>query len=301
MKKVKLLGLGLLIGLLVYGGTEVYGESNESTEMEASTEEVVTQESNGEVTEESNAMIETFGAEGTEDQIDENLKIYDAVYNEEKDQIIGKADSDTIIACYSSEDAVEAGIFQVAEDGSFVVIAPPAGNVKIQAKSKTTGKVSAPVMVEVIKKNGEPSLKIEQVVYDTKTKTFSAKTAPNATVHMYVPSTMGEGFVTADESGAFSVQDDFEPGMEVIFTASDINGQVGASYRFVVPEAATTETSSTETTTSSSTVEKTEDSEKAKGWFPHTGENSGGLVSAIGVFLLVFAGGFYKLRVKTKK
>lgn len=304
MKKLKLLGLGLLFGLLIVGAPKGCAESDGTIDSEAS-EEIVEQE-NEKTVEATDLTIGSDGIEAAEDQIDENLKVTDLVYVEEKDVITGKTEPNAMVACYSSEEGATAGLFRAAEDGSFVVISPPAGMVNIQVTSAISGKRSVPVTIEVTKETGEPSLKITDIIYDPKTKTFSAVTEPNATVYMYMPSTGGQGFVNADAEGNFTVTQDFEPGQEIIFTATNADGKKGEAYHFVIPKSETTETESTTDTTSTESEAKadkgaTEDSGEKKGWFPHTGENSGVLVTLVGAVLLVLVGVFYKFKLKRNR
>ncbi|MFK4567930.1 LPXTG cell wall anchor domain-containing protein [Enterococcus sp. UD-01] len=82
----------------------------------------------------------------------------------------------------------------------------------------------------------EPSLTITEVNFDQTTNTLTGKTAPNATVYMYVPSTMGQGFVRADANGVFTVTDQFSSGLEILLTASDSQGRKGESYSYKIPE-----------------------------------------------------------------
>lgn len=301
MKKLKLLGLGLLLSALIVGVPKGYAESDGTIDSETS-EEIVEQE-NEKTVEATDLTIDSDMTEAAENQIDENLKVTDLVYDEEKDVITGKTEANAMVACYASEEGATAGLFKAAEDGSFVVISPPAGLLNIQVTSAISGKRSVPVTIEVTKETGEPSLKITQIVYDPKTKTFTAVTEPNATVSMYMPSTGGQGSVNADADGKFTVTQEFEPGQEIIFTATNADGKKGEAYHFVIPKSETDGTESTASTESEAKADEsaTEDSGEKKGWFPHTGENSGILVTLVGAVLLVLVGVFYNFKLKRSR
>lgn len=302
MKRLKLLGLSMLVGAMIVGVPKAYGESTEPSDSEVSSEEVVEQKADDSETADL-PVEEVTPAIENDAQSDEELKLLDVIYDEEKDQIIGKTEPEATVSCYSSEGSGNAGIFYADENGAFIIVNPPVGQVQVQATSKLDLRKSEQVTIEVIKKIGEPSLKITQVVYDSETKTFSAVTAPNVTVYMYMPSTGGQGFLNSNAKGEFTLKQDFEPGQEIVFTAMGAEGKTGESYRFVIPEDKADAKESTESTDSqaeSDAKTATEDSGEKKGWFPHTGESQRAVIPMIGAVLLAFTGVFYRFKLKEK-
>lgn len=209
-KMIKLLGVGfLVVNTIAFVVSDVYAEDEKSSE-------------------EINQKVE--------DKTEEQLKLWDVIYDEKNMGISGKtAPYATITSKSLDNPELAAGVFQADATGSFSIVNPPSGVNRVTAS--LDDKVSDSVDIDVTKSKGEPSLAIKEVVFDQKTNTLTGKTAPNASVGMYVPSTMGQGIVKADENGVFTVVDQLSPGLVIILTATDSQGKTGEPYSFTAPDA----------------------------------------------------------------
>ncbi|MGM0219423.1 hypothetical protein IGI43_002544 [Enterococcus sp. AZ126] len=230
MRTFKLLGVGfLLVSAVAFTTSAVYADSEEVSEgtvqkAESSTEEDIKVEE----TTESTDVPKTKIAE-------EKLKLWDVFYDSKNMEIVGKTTPYALIVAESLDNPELAnGLFKADANGSFIVVNPPSGINRITAS--LDDKKSDPVDIEVTKPKAEPSLAISETIFNQKTNTFTGKTAPNATVSMYVPSTMGQGSVKADANGIFIIVDQFSPGLVMILTATDSQGKTGEPYSFRAPE-----------------------------------------------------------------
>lgn len=230
MRTFKLLGVGfLLVSAVAFTTSGVHADSEEVSEgtvqkAESSTEENIKVEK----TTESTDVPKTKIAE-------EKLKLWDVFYDSKNMEIVGKTTPYALIVAESLDNPELAnGLFKADANGSFIVVNPPSGINRITAS--LDDKKSDPVDIEVTKPKAEPSLAISETIFNQKTNTFTGKTAPNATVSMYVPSTMGQGSVKADANGIFIIVDQFSPGLVMILTATDSQGRTGEPYSFRAPE-----------------------------------------------------------------
>ncbi|WP_086348598.1 LPXTG cell wall anchor domain-containing protein [Candidatus Enterococcus clewellii] len=251
MKKKWILGIGLLLSMSMVAPCQVMAESTVNSSEQS---EVVNNEGTGGQTDELKAVEETEGGAGTQnvqgnemketDEADttkktENdaaneLKIWDVIYDEEKDQITGKTEPNAhVMVVHVDTGNSNGGVFVADADGNFTCINSMAGVNRFEAY--LNGRTSAPYDIEVVKKKVNVSLNIVNVTYDIKTKTIHGLTAPNATVYTYLPSTGGQGMVKVDEYGQFSVTDQFKPGTEVVLTAQDSAGSKGEPFSFMIP------------------------------------------------------------------
>ncbi|MTD41971.1 LPXTG cell wall anchor domain-containing protein [Erwinia sp. CPCC 100877] len=166
---------------------------------------------------------------------EEKLKLWDVFYDSKNMEIIGKTTPYALIAAKSLDNPeIATGLFKADANGSFIIVNPPSGMNRITAS--LDDKKSDSVDIEVTKSKGEPSLAISETIFDQKTNTFTGKTAPNATVSIYVPSTTGQGSVKADANGVFTIVDQVSPGLVMILTAIDAQGRTGEPYSFRAPD-----------------------------------------------------------------
>lgn len=257
MKKMRVLGVGLLLSMVLAapcqvlaesvgtensGGAEVVSsegtmeseipESSEAPEEASQNKEAPVQESS------TGEILTVDSVEKKETKVDNELKIWDVAYDKENDRITGKTEpgADVLIIHVDTGNS-KGGVVIADAEGTFTYPNPIAGTIRFEAY--LDGRKSAPYDIEVMKENVETTLAITNVKYTIKTQTIYGATAPNATVYIYLPSTGGQGMTVANDLGNFSVTDQFKAGTEVILTAADEAGNMGKPFSYTIPSAET--------------------------------------------------------------
>ncbi|MBP1047926.1 LPXTG cell wall anchor domain-containing protein [Enterococcus sp. BWM-S5] len=251
MKKFRLLGVGLLLGMIAVAPCRVFAESvaAESSEQvevistEETSEESEAMESSENLqndVQESSTEEETVAPDITEKRqakIANELKIWDVVYDAENDQITGKTEPNAdVLIIHVNTGNSNGGTLRADASGIFTYSNPVAGVIKFEAY--LDGRKSEQYEIKVKEPNVEKSLNITYVSYDIGTQTFNGATAPNVTIYAIIPGKEDQNVVTANSAGLFSVTDQFEPGTEIILTAGDGFGNEGEPFHYTIPSEA---------------------------------------------------------------
>ena len=249
--KVRLRVLGvscLAAGVLMAATGQVHAESvsegNQSIEVVKQSEEaiVVAQSSKEEAlvaqdkqeTTVSSSNVEQTQTQSSEAPVEKELKIWDIAFDAKTRVLTGKTEPNAKIVIVNTdlENAVD-GVVTADANGNFVHNNPTMGLLRLEA---TLGdRKSAYYEIDVEGPLIAENLRFKYFNYSIGTKTLQGETAPYATVYVYLPSTGGQGMISADQSGSFSITDQFSPGIEVVLTAQDEFGNKGEPVTYTIP------------------------------------------------------------------
>lgn len=259
MKKLRVLGVGLLLSTVLVAPGQVFAESvvmesgerievastQETSAAEESTEstEIIesaesTEATEGTVTQESTVEEESFVTESSEKgdaKKAQELKIWDLVYTPETRMISGKTEPNaTIKVVIVSMGDLDLGTVKADSAGNFYLDDLTYGVYRLVAY--LDDRESIPYEMDTETPGLEYSMRFIYLTYDIGSKTIHGVCAAEyATIHVSIPSIGLDKKVQGNLSGYFSITEQFTPGMEVILTPQDAFGNMGKSTTFVIP------------------------------------------------------------------